>query len=938
MPKHAITLEGSWQLALDPQPCRLDCPPNAFPQTMTLPGTTAQQGIGIYSHARNEGFLSEAYPFSGQIWLRKIVEIPAAFCGCPVQLFLERTRRTKLWVNGEYVGSEDSLCTPHTYDLSAFTEKSKGRLELTLCVSNINYPTAGGHMTSPDTQTNWIGITGEISLRCFAPAHLSQLRAFPDVTASNVTLRGILHGTPQIDAKLIGQTSESALLMLPETITLHAEAEAGAFTVTIPLPKDAPLWSEYHPQTITLTLMLPADEMATVTFGLRDFRATNTQFTINGLPTMLRGKHDGLVFPLTGAAPTDLESWMHVLRTAKEWGINHYRFHTCCPPEACFTAADALGIYLEPELPFWGTIHALDDPQCKPAEQAYLVREGLRICAAFGNHPSFCMLSLGNELWGSPERLGEILDTLRAADPRPLYTMGSNCFQHMPLTIPQEDFWTGVRMGKGKLIRGSYATCDAPIGLLQTAAPATNWDYETYLAPTVERTHDAGISQGVSEIQIQYGTGVQTVQAIDTDVFCPQKPIVTHEIGQYAVYPDFHEISHYTGVLKARNFEIFRERLAKAGMAEQAEDFFRCSGALARDCYQLELEAAMRSPHLAGFQILDLQDFPGQGTALVGMLNALLENKGFITPEAWRGFCGDCVPMARFDSFVWLAGSTQKLSLCLRNHRPHLPAQTLSLTLTCNNETIWHQTCAVPAASPTLLELGTLAIDLPAASIGKAELHLVLGDITNHYALTILPPPTPLRWDVQPSVAVCHSWAKAKPLLQDGRRVLLFPEALRESIPGFYCADFWNYHMFRIISEDMGKEVPVGTMGLCIQSEHPVARALFSENYTTPQWYEILTHADCAILDAFPAGYRPIVQMIDNVERNHRLGILFEMRVDAGTMLVCTARLSEIPEDPAANRLAHALLAYAASESFAPHFSISTSLLEEIFAGEANAK
>ena len=71
---------------------------------------------------------------------------------------------------------------------------------------------------------------------------------------------------------------------------------------------------------------------------------------------MLRGKHDGLIFPKTGYAPTDVNEWLRVLGIAKSYGINHYRFHTCCPPDAAFTAADLLGIYMEPELPFWGTI------------------------------------------------------------------------------------------------------------------------------------------------------------------------------------------------------------------------------------------------------------------------------------------------------------------------------------------------------------------------------------------------------------------------------------------------------------------------------------------------------------------------------------------------------------------------------------------------------
>ena len=219
-----------------------------------------------------------------------------------------------------------------------------------------------------------------------------------------------------------------------------------------------------------------------------------------------------MAFPLTGAAPTDIDAWLDVLQRAKDWGLNHIRFHTCCPPEAAFDAADTLGIFMEPELPFWGTVDAPGGEKYDPEGQAYLIREGLRICRAFGNHPSFCMFSLGNELWGSKERLGEIIEILRAADPRPLYTQGSNNFQHMPLQLPQEDFWTGVRTGKGRLIRCSFADCDAPIGRMQTHAPAADWDYESYLAPQ-ETDRAAECAGGTAEIEIQYGTGVRRVKA-----------------------------------------------------------------------------------------------------------------------------------------------------------------------------------------------------------------------------------------------------------------------------------------------------------------------------------------------------------------------------------------------------------------------------------------
>ena len=115
--------------------------------------------------------------------------------------------------------------------------------------------------------------------------------------------------------------------------------------------------------------------------------------------------------------------------------------------------------------------------------------------------------------------------------------------------------------------------------------------------------------------------------------------------GEFEVTPDFREIPKYTGVLKARNLEIFQQRLKDANMLDLSHDFMRASGALAAICQREDIEAALRTPGFGGFQWLDIQDFPGQGTALVGMLNVFMESKGITTPEKWRQFCCETVPL-----------------------------------------------------------------------------------------------------------------------------------------------------------------------------------------------------------------------------------------------------------------------------------------------------
>ena len=924
-----IPLAGVWEFLDDQQKRFAGFPPKAedFNDTITLPSTTAQAKKGTPNPNRETGFLTEVYPYKGNAWFRMVVEIPAEHRR-NVTLYMERTRVSEVWVNGVRVGTNNSLCTPHSYDLSAFS--ACDALEICIRADNSSYPTKGGHMTSPDTQTNWNGILGSFYLRFSDhPCRISRIKAIPDAENRRVRLVFRTNSTANF-GKVSGQweNADGITALLEELEFTFTRTSDGTAYADIPLGKDAPLWDEYHPVICRMKVLVSDCGEEEVIFGLTDFRADGHQFTNHGKPVFLRGKHDGMIFPLEGAAPMDLDGWLKVMKTAKAYGINHYRFHTCCPPEAAFLAADLLGIYMEPEIPFWGSVHAPDDPDYNAQEQAYLIAEGKRILEEFGNHPSFAMFSLGNELWGSPKRIGEILRYYRQDESRILFTQGCNNFQFYPNILPEDDFFVGVRLDKERLIRGSYAMCDAPLGHVQTARPSTMHNYDAFIHPAIS---DFSAASGeAQEIEIQYGTGVKKVRMDQANGFLvPDKPVVTHEIGQYCTYPDFREIEKYTGVLQARNFEVFRERLEEKGMLDMAEDFFRCSGQLAVQCYKEELEAAMRSEYVAGFQILDIQDFSGQGTALVGILDAFMDSKGLITPEKWRNFCSDRVLLAQFPSYVVNAGEdfTAEISLRYYGHE-ELHGQVVC-RLTTGEDVIAEIPVRADIAGQGLFRLGKVTFRLPESDkVQRISFSVQLGDIDNSYELEVFPKQDFPALTAK-GVCVAGDWDAAKKALEMGEKVLYLPNEVKEKIEGFYCTDFWCYPMFRSISESMEKPVPVGTMGLRIENLHPALEGFGSEPWSTPQWYDIVTHADCAVLD--DTSIRPIVQMIDNFERNHRLGILFECKVGSGSLLVCTARLSEIADRPEAAQFAKCILSYAASADFAPEQDAEPDVLGRIF-------
>lgn len=170
------------------------------------------------------------------------------------------------------------------------------------------------------------------------------------------------------------------------------------------------LWSEFTPSLYRFFVSLKTDQSVDTeqaTFGLRDFKTKGRQFTMNGKVTFLRGKHDACVFPLIAHTAMDVETWRHYFQVAKQYGINHYRFHSWCPPEACFEAADIEGIYLQPELPVWGNIDIEDTELCD-----YLLKEGRNLHRAYSNHASFVMFGLGNEMSGE-EGLAMLIQTFK---------------------------------------------------------------------------------------------------------------------------------------------------------------------------------------------------------------------------------------------------------------------------------------------------------------------------------------------------------------------------------------------------------------------------------------------------------------------------------------------------------------------------------------------
>lgn len=877
-----IDLSGQWQVKLDAE--KQETMPQAYPETMMLPGTTSAAGLGMPNPAKETGCLTDAYRFEGAVWFMRTFTA-GDWTGEQTMLTLERTRKTTVYLDGRPIGHQESLCTPHRYFLPPV---HAGEHTLVIRVDNTDYPTRGGHLTSPDTQSNWNGITGEISLTV-AHTLLTDLTVRPDLR------RGCL----RVHGHIIGAPDGVAGIVLPGQMEHLLPYRRGVLDGECPLKGNEAFWDEAHPEIHTISIDLDGDVYET-TFGLRDVRTLGRRLLINGRETFLRGKVDNLLYPKTGYTPTDVASWMTIFGIAKEYGINHYRYHTACPPDAAFTAADLLGVYMAPELPFWGTVAEEGEEGYDERERDFLFQEGFRILREYGHHPSFLWLSLGNELWGSKDVLNRMMRAYREADDTKLYSSGANNYQFVPDVLDEENVFVGVRLGRERLIRGSYAMCDAPQGIVQTTAPESVCNYDASIVPeTLGQSGEAG------KVQIQYGTGVKEVDAQSADALIPDVPVISHEVGQYVFYPDFSEIPHYTGPLKPRNIEAMREKLERAGLYGEHEAFFRQTGHLAVDCYKREIETLLRSREVSGFQLLDLQDYTGQGTALVGVLNAMMENKGLISAEEWREFCAGTVVLGEFASFTGMMGEDIRFDVQISECDPEKQHTCIRCTLMDGERELYACDVTPGARQGRLTE--AVSVTFPAECyrdamqerIMRLTVALTLEDGTrNHYPIWLIPPIDIriTREGIEKDgrmVAFVSAEEKA-----DGAAIVV-PSA-EGQLPAEYCTDFWCYPMFRSISESMGKPVPVGTMGLSIDTASPLLKRFAQEDYTTPAWYAILQTAH---VQRLPADIHPAVQMIDNTERCARLGILYQQ----DGLWHLTARLWEKPDDPAVRALAWSL-------------------------------
>ena len=871
-----INLSGTWDFQLDRSGSS-----NAsqkYDDTIKLPGSMLTNGKGdlpsidtkwtgsLYDSSyyynpymekyRHTGsikfpfFLTPEHYYVGYAWYRHNAEIPRMWKKNRVILFLERPHiETTVFVNGKEVGHQMSLSVPHEYDITDYVKFGKNNSIAIKIYNGIENVGVGqdSHSVTDQTQGNWNGIVGKIELR--SQKSIFTVKTFPDLTTGNV--------------KVLVNDKE--------------------YNLKIDNPQP---WSEFTPILYTRSIVYRGDTIP-VTFGFRKIEVKGRDIMLNGRPIYVRGTVENCNFPLTGYPPTDVESWKKIIQKCKDYGINTMRFHSYCPPEAAFIAADSLGFYLQPEGPSWPN-HGVKLNHGQHIDQ-YLTEETKKICDYYGNHPSFVMMAAGNEPAGDwVTWCNNWVNTMKEYDNRHIYC--------------------------GASVGGDWAWDNLSEYHVKGGARGLDWDHN---AP---QCTDDYLSQ------IEFPRNYKGKEPNNS-------PIIAHEQGQWCAFPDFKERSLYTGPYKAKNFDIFEDLLNKNGMASQAEKFLYASGKLQVTTYKYEIERNLRTKDYSGFLLLGLNDYSGQGTALVGPLNVFWKEKGYVNGKQWKGFCGDIVPLAKFPKFVFQNTDTLNIPIEVYNaSEGEIKDADIVYSIVdkdMHNDIIAKYDATIKYGKNN--EIRPISQQLNGIKTpSKLTLKVSVNGNTNEWDFWVYPAKVemPKTKDIYITDTLD---SKAIKILTNGGKVLITAGGkirYGNDVKQTYLPVFWNTSWFKMR--------PPHTTGAYIMNNHPIFKDFTTDSWQNINWWELVNKAQVMNLQEFPEEYQPIYQPIDTWHVSRKLGMIVEANVLKGKLLMTTFDINNnLNKRIVARQLRKSILEYMSSNEFKPEITLDIKVIRDLFEKEA---
>ena len=869
-------------------------------------------------------FLTPDKHYVGKAWYKKTITLPDSADLPMYALYLERPHiTTQVWVNGEKVDRmQKSLSVPHVFYLYGML--NPGENTIAICVDNDPETVKVGqdsHSITDQTQGDWNGIVGKMELRPFNA--LDYVAVYPDIDnrRANVHVEMLdckpgKKATLTLKATAFNTDKTHAVSSKPVQITLSDDKVVSS-DVALDMGDGMLLWDEFHPQLYRLEVCLTTADGRTYSketvFGMRKIEIRDKMFYVNGRQIQLRGTVENCNFPNTGYPPMDVDSWLRVFNRCKAYGLNHVRFHSYCPPEAAFLAADMVGMYIQPEGPSWPN-HGVKLGRGEPID-TYLMDESLAIVDEYGNHPSFTFFAFGNEPAGNWVKWStDHVAQMKQHDPRHLYC--------------------------GFSVGGGWAWQPGSEYAVKAGARGLNeW------------------SKRAPESIVNFEKNITTYNGKDMPNTPITMPFVSHETGQWCAFPNFDEIPKYTGVNKAKNFEIFRDLLRDNGMESRAHDFMMASGKLQAICYKAEIERTMRTPRYAGFQLLALNDYSGQGTALVGLTDVFFDDKGYMTSEEFREFCSPIVPLAKMPKFTYKSDETFVADVELNQFSDaDMKNAKIHWSLTPAPKT---QGGIMLLNQPAPLAEGDFdARDFPVGGnipIGRISVPLSEVEEASRYTLSVSIPGTEVRnhWDIwvyptQLTTKVKYekkSWipkgiyvtdsldAKAIKTLNKGGKVLICAGGkvtYGKEVVQQFTPVFWNTSWFKMR--------PPHTTGILVDNAHPIFDLFPTDYHSDLQWWELVNRAQVMQFTDFPTDFQPLVQSIDTWFVSRKIGMLFEAKVGKGKLVMTTMDITNnLDKRIVARQMRESILSYMQSDKFAPAWDININNVSDLFTKVAGA-
>jgi hypothetical protein len=842
---------------------------------INLPGSTDEARIGAVlkeSQTYSPG-LERVYTFDGAFWVQRKINIPKLWEGKSVTLFLERTlgASTVFWDDMK-VGEDYGLAFPHRITIDKSIQSGEHTLTVLINKEDMRYAHFGHHGYGGNG-SSWNGIVGKIELIAKnATAQIANVIVYPQINSESIDVK--LSYSSESDLKntkvnfLLRKKGDVEFKMIKTEQNIN-----NLFETSITMPKPVLLWSEFTPVVYELKCELESNgktiDSYSTTFGMREIGKKDGYITINGNKVFMRGTLDCGSFPLTGYPYMQKEKWVEIMKIIKSYGLNHVRYHTWCPPEAAFDAADEVGLYLQPELA--GVPYA----------------EINRILDTYGNHPSFCMVSLNNEVMGATEVNEKIVAEAKIKDSRHLYSSTS----HPIGNNRNDDFFVSAW------------------GLEKTK----EWPYAKRIV---------GITWGGGDVVHSSRFNLfppETYTTFSTEIEGLSAPVLAHEMGQWAMFPNFNEIPKYEkGVLRNTNYERIKKQIEKKGLLPLNEQFAKASGKFSAILYKEEMESVMRTPGYAGFQLLDLHDYQGQYISIVGILTDFWESKGLVTPQQHSQYCNSVVPLAKMKKRVWQNHEVFDAEVVISN---------FSFENIENVEPIWtltnenHDIIAKGKLNSGTISSGKLTpcspVQFSLKGIKQASKLLLTIElpglnIQNNWEIWVYPKKESI--DNQNVIVLeAKDLEKAEELLKQGKSVLLMVDStnLNNYRESCFSTIFWNsIHKW---------PQKAHTMGILCNPQHPALKKFPTEFHSNWQWWDIAMYAKAMNISDLPHEVVPVIQVIDSYIINEKLAYLWECKVGNGKLMVSSINFNQSMEQrPSARQLKKSIIEYMSSEAFNP--------------------